>query len=159
MLICGQLLEGNGYCIHACFLPSGFISYYSACPFYSFSMPSLWVSGSSLCGEIPSLSPYLLFTGLANSSFSSQLKGYSSERQSLLSQIYSSPLPHPPNHSLIILFHFCWSIHNHQKWSSLSPCLFVPFLSSPTPYCLGCNNLVFSFTHVALVSTTVLDTE
>ena len=56
----------------------------------------------------------------------------SSERQSLRSQIYS-----PPSHILPVIHVsscFYWSIHNRQKWSCLSPCLFVPFLSSPTPY-------------------------
>lgn len=103
MLICGQLLEGNGYGIHACFFPSGFISYYSIWPFYSFRRPSLWVFGSSLYGEIPSLFPYLLFTGLANSSFSSQLKCY------LFREAVCPRSIVPPSHMLpIILLSSCF---------------------------------------------------
>lgn len=81
------MLKSSSHCIHNCFLPSDFIFWYS--PWPSFILWPCQVSehssGSSLCLEIPSLSPFMFFTGLPHSSLSSSV--ISAERQSLLSKI------------------------------------------------------------------------
>lgn len=96
------MLESSSHCIHNCFLPSDFIFWYSPWPPFilwpcQVSEPS---SGSSLCLEIPSLSPFMFFTGLPHSSLSSSVI----RRKAVPTVQDQSSLLQHSYHSFIILF-------------------------------------------------------